>query len=75
VNGEIENLFDEGWLEWLAGCYRQHLHNMPEVQRLQLEAAFYAGAAFGGRVANEHGHAVVINAIKAHLDRHKESSA
>ena len=65
------NAFDEAWLEWLSGCYRRTAHAMPDEQRVQLEAAFYAGAAFAGRVAQEYGHATVIEAINNHLDRQR----
>jgi len=63
------NEFDEGFLEWLCGCYRRTLDTMPSEQRAQIEAAFYAGAAFAGRVAEQHGHDVVIAAIESHLER------
>jgi hypothetical protein len=66
-----ENAFDEGWLEWLTGCYRRSLPHMPDDQKRQLEAAFYAGAAFAGRCAQRHGHPVVIAAIEAHIERTK----
>ena len=67
------NEFDEGFLEWLCGCYRRTLDTMPPEQRGQIEAAFYAGAAFGGRCAEEHGHAVVISAIEDHIKRTRQA--
>jgi hypothetical protein len=69
-----DNPFDEGWLEWLSGCYRTQLQTMPPEQRAQLEAAFYAGAAFAGRVSQRHSHQVVIDAIYAHIERAKQSA-
>jgi hypothetical protein len=69
------NEFDEGFLEWFCGCYRRTLHTMPPEQHAQIEAAFYAGAAFAGRVAEQHGHDVVIAAINAHLERCKQKQA
>lgn len=63
------NEFDKGFQEWLAGCYSKALNHMPPEQRVQIEAAFYAGAAFAGRVAEEHGHDVVIEAILRHVER------
>lgn len=64
-----DNAFNEGFLEWLSGVYRRTLSTMPADQRAQIEGAFYAGAAFAGRVAQEHGHDTVIAAIEAHLER------
>ena len=63
------NEFDERFIEWLCGCYRLTLDTMPPEQRHQIECAFYAGAAFAGRVAEQHGHEVVIAAIESHLER------
>ncbi len=63
------NEFDKGFKEWLAGVYRKSLPDMPIEQRAQIEAAFYAGAAFAGRVSAEHGNDVVIEAILRHLEK------
>lgn len=64
-----ENAFDEAWLEWFSGCYRITMRSMPDAQRTQIEAAFYAGAMSGHRVAARHGEAVLIAAIQDHLRR------
>ena len=63
------NKFDEGFLEWLHIVYSKALDTMPSDQRLQIEGAFYAGAAFAGRVAAEYGENIVIEAVGAHLER------
>ncbi len=63
------NEFDKGFKEWLTGCYSKALNQMPVEQLWQIEAAFYAGAAFAGRVSEEHGHDVVIEAILRHVER------
>ncbi|SRR5260221_5375411 len=68
-----ENAFDEAWLEWLTRCYGDVLATMTDDQKWQLEAAFYAGAAFAGRVTRDHDHEVVLEAIKAHLERKARS--
>lgn len=65
------NAFDEQFDIWLKRCYERTLDAMPEIQRKQLEAAFYSGAAFGGQVAAKHGHAPVLDAIVDHLQRAK----
>lgn len=63
------NEFDKGFHEWLTACYSKTLSLLPPEQRVQIEAAFYAGAAFAGRVTEEHGHDIVIEAILRHLER------
>jgi len=64
-----ENAFDEAWLEWFSGCYRTTMPSMPDEQRTQIEAAYYAGAVAGNRVVARHGEAMLIDAIQAHLRR------
>lgn len=53
--------------EWIEGVY--HRTPMPPQQAHQIECAFFAGCAFSGRVRQEHGDAVVIDAINEHIAR------
>lgn len=63
----MKNPLWEGYEKWLAGVY--HGKAMPPDQAHAIECAFFAGAAFGGRVGQQHGDAVVLDAINEHLAR------
>jgi hypothetical protein len=65
------NRLDEAYLEWLTAVYADVLAEMPMDQKLQIEAAFYAGASNGILVVAQHGEEQAIEGVKAHIERYE----